>query len=192
MKEPYGEGLASHAGPESCAGTRKGAGEALTGVHTGQPLSCEINRSRMPTLLIGAEGNTEHGVRRESCEGSAQSKTLSMCENSLHGNREIPEIPAQVGGTGRPEKAECRTSGMDVSGKSDGCVVPEKPTNKGKSPAEMVEERQPTKGNTSLAAVAQTLSWFATSFCLRGVRRAYVGPWTLFMCPPVLLRYYPR
>jgi len=52
MKEPYGEGLASHTGPESCAGVREGAGEALTGVHTGQPLSCEINQSGTPTLCL--------------------------------------------------------------------------------------------------------------------------------------------
>jgi len=31
MKVPYGEGLASHTGPESCVYTRKGIGEALTG-----------------------------------------------------------------------------------------------------------------------------------------------------------------
>jgi hypothetical protein len=31
MKESYGEGLASHTGPESCVGVRKGSGEALTG-----------------------------------------------------------------------------------------------------------------------------------------------------------------
>jgi len=29
MKEPYSEDLASHAGPESCAATRKGRREAL-------------------------------------------------------------------------------------------------------------------------------------------------------------------
>jgi hypothetical protein len=32
MKELYVEGLASHDGPESCAGVREDAGEALTGV----------------------------------------------------------------------------------------------------------------------------------------------------------------
>ena len=42
MKESYGEGLASHTGPESCVGRRKTAGEALTGVHADQPLSSEI------------------------------------------------------------------------------------------------------------------------------------------------------
>jgi hypothetical protein len=45
MKESYSEGLASHTGPESCAGAREGTGEALTGVHTGQVLSSEITTS---------------------------------------------------------------------------------------------------------------------------------------------------
>jgi hypothetical protein len=45
MKEPYGEGLASHPDPESCAGHRNMAGEALTGAHAGQPLSSEISVS---------------------------------------------------------------------------------------------------------------------------------------------------
>ena len=35
MKELYVEGLASHDGPESCAGACEGAGEALTGVRAG-------------------------------------------------------------------------------------------------------------------------------------------------------------
>jgi hypothetical protein len=35
MKESNIEGLASHDGPESCAGVHKGVGEALTGVRAG-------------------------------------------------------------------------------------------------------------------------------------------------------------
>jgi hypothetical protein len=35
MKESYSEGLAIHAGPESCGGVREGTAEALTGVRTG-------------------------------------------------------------------------------------------------------------------------------------------------------------
>lgn len=31
MKEIYGEGLATHTDPESCAGSHQGTGEALTG-----------------------------------------------------------------------------------------------------------------------------------------------------------------
>jgi hypothetical protein len=41
MKEPYAEGLATHGAPESCAGSRKGAGEALTGAQAGRVLSRE-------------------------------------------------------------------------------------------------------------------------------------------------------
>ena len=65
MKESYGEGLASHTGPESCVGRRKAAGEALTGVHAGQPLSSEINSIGVPTLLSEAEGNIEQDGIRE-------------------------------------------------------------------------------------------------------------------------------
>jgi RNA-directed DNA polymerase len=59
MRESYGEGVAHHTGPESCAVDRKVKGEALTWVRTGQPLSGEINKSRTPTLLSEAEGHTE-------------------------------------------------------------------------------------------------------------------------------------
>ena len=66
MKESYGEGLASHTGPESCVGRRKAAGEALTGVHADQPLSSEIKPSGAPTLLSEAEGNIAWDDSRES------------------------------------------------------------------------------------------------------------------------------
>jgi len=42
MKESYGEGVASHIGPESCASAREGGGEALTGVRAGRVWSREI------------------------------------------------------------------------------------------------------------------------------------------------------
>ena len=45
MKESHGKDLASHPDPESCAGGRKVAGEALTGAHAGQPSSREIIKS---------------------------------------------------------------------------------------------------------------------------------------------------
>jgi hypothetical protein len=41
MQESYGEGLATHTGPESCVVVRKDGGEALTGERAGQPLSRE-------------------------------------------------------------------------------------------------------------------------------------------------------
>jgi hypothetical protein len=45
MREPCKKGVAHHLGSESCARVRKEAGEALTGVHTGQVLSSEITTS---------------------------------------------------------------------------------------------------------------------------------------------------
>jgi RNA-directed DNA polymerase len=172
MKEPYSEGLANHTSPESCAGTREGAGEALTGVHTGRVLSCEINPSGTPTLFTCAEGNILHGAKRESCEGPAQSETLCMCGNSSHGNREIPETPARDEGAGRSEKAECRTSDMHVSGKSDGCIVPEKQPNEGSPSSEAVEGRRPTERNILQAATPRTQSRTRVSIGLQGVREA--------------------
>ena len=58
MKEPYGEGLASHTGPESCAGRREAAGEALTGVHVSQVFSCEINAPGVPNLWTWAKATS--------------------------------------------------------------------------------------------------------------------------------------
>ena len=42
MEVSYGEGVASHTGPESCAVVREGRGEALTGGGAGRVLSREI------------------------------------------------------------------------------------------------------------------------------------------------------
>ena len=51
MKEPRREGVANRPDPESCAGGRKDAGEALTGVQAGWVWSSEIMlTSRVPTL----------------------------------------------------------------------------------------------------------------------------------------------
>jgi hypothetical protein len=55
----HDEGVANRIDPESCANTREGIGEALTGERIGQPLS------RESTLILGAdvvpvtEGNTD-------------------------------------------------------------------------------------------------------------------------------------
>lgn len=56
MKESYGKGITSRADPESCAGVRKGASEALTGAHAGRVLSRE-------SLLPGADAVELSGRR---------------------------------------------------------------------------------------------------------------------------------
>src|SRR6266700_3299262 len=49
MQESYSEGVATHAGPESCAIPRKDDGEALTGVRAGRVLSRETKLPRRKT-----------------------------------------------------------------------------------------------------------------------------------------------
>jgi RNA-directed DNA polymerase len=172
MKESYRKDLASHPGPESCAGDREVAGEALTGVHAGQPSSCEIRQSGTPTLLSEAEGNIGQGDLASPVSSPAQSKTLGMRENSSLGNQDIPCTPAPDVGAGRSGKAVGQKPDAHIHGKSDGCVVPVKPSNKeGHKPsAEMVEERQPTKGNTPSETVPRTQSRTSASLARLRVR----------------------
>ena len=174
MEESHRKDLASHPDPESCTGGRKDAGEALTGAHAGQPLSCEISHFGVPTMSDKAEGNTTSGDIGKPNVDPAQSKTLCMRGNSLHWNREIPQVPIADGAAGRPVKVEDRTTGMHACGKSDGCVVPEKPPNKdGVIPsAEAAEGRQPTKGNVLPLAALWTLSRDSASIGLQRVREA--------------------
>ena len=62
MKESYVEDLASHGGPESCAGVREGAGEALTGVHAGRVIEPRNAFDWGADAVVFSEGNTVDGV----------------------------------------------------------------------------------------------------------------------------------
>jgi hypothetical protein len=110
MEKSYGEGLASHTGPESCAVVRKGQGEALTGVRAGRVLSRENNYA-----LTGSPGS-----RRRTCSAEGESGCIvsARCIRSLrgrrprsthgntsHGNREILWSPPQESG-GRVGKSK--------------------------------------------------------------------------------------
>ncbi len=106
MKESYGEGLAIHAGPESCTTACKGSCEALTGARTGRVLSRESN------LLRGADAVGECGRphpvhrNREVCRNPARSETPNTYGNTSHENREIPCPPETNGVPGRIGKSE--------------------------------------------------------------------------------------
>ena len=103
MKVSYGEGLATHTDPESCAIARKGEGEALTGVRAGWVLSREIDApSRERWALRDADAveisGRQHPRRRsgETPRNPARSETPRMYGNTLRGNREIPRPSAVV------------------------------------------------------------------------------------------------
>jgi hypothetical protein len=114
----YGEGLATHTDPESCAGSRKGAGEALTGAHAGRAIEPRKH------LLLGADAVIASGRQHDpaqECEhgiGLARSKNSGSREGdgrgcmrgiSMRENREVPCSPVADGATGRGGKAKAVT-----------------------------------------------------------------------------------
>lgn len=106
MKAPYVEGVANHDGPESCACTRKGVGEALTGVRTGRVLSREITKSGVPTLLSEAEGNTAGGA------------TASL-RATLRGRRPLARADSSCARTGRSTSRPRRMVPRAASGRPE-------------------------------------------------------------------------
>lgn len=122
------------------------------------------------------EGHTQHDVNRKTCCDSARSETLSMPGSDLHASWEISSVPEPrgAGGTG---KAQSHNPVVHAVEKSDTCVVPEKPSNNGKSPmgepTEMVEGRRVAKGNVSKNPAPRTPSRTkVASMGLDGVRIA--------------------
>jgi len=104
MKESDVEGVANHDGPESCAGSREGAGEALTGVRAGWVLSRET------PVFRGADALTRSGRQyspqryRELRRGPARSETPCTRGIFKRENREIPCSPdvGDQAASGRP------------------------------------------------------------------------------------------
>jgi len=179
MQEPHRKGVANRPDPESCAGEGNDAGEALTGAHAGQVLSSEITTIGVPTLLTDGEGHMEDSVTRELFPDAAESKPLSMCGNSMRGNRETLGILLPDGGGGRSEKANGRTSGTHVPGESDSSIVPKKRANKAATmprmapaAAESVEERGLTEGNAKRTLLVPDAEPGKRGIGLPGVRAA--------------------
>ena len=111
MKESYGEGLATHTGPESCGANREGGDEALTGVRAGRVLSRE--RNLCPRADLRGADAVEEGGRlhpghryREMPGDPARSETPRMYGNTSRENREIPCPPATNGVAGRVGKSK--------------------------------------------------------------------------------------
>jgi len=106
MKESYGEGVAIHTGPESCTLTRKGLGEALTGVRAGRVFSREILlESRVPTLWDRWKATLGVSLARDTL-GPCAVADLGTYGNTSHGNREIPYWPSGRGSGGHVGKSE--------------------------------------------------------------------------------------
>ena len=102
MQESYGEGLATHTGPESCAAVR----EALTGGRAGRVLS----RERTPLRDADAveEGGRPHPARRnrKTRWSPARSETPCMSGHTSRENRESLWSPVADGAPGRIGKSK--------------------------------------------------------------------------------------
>ena len=59
MKVHCDEGVATHIGPEPCAGVREDVGEASAGEHIGQPLSRETVVIPGADAVYSSEGNMD-------------------------------------------------------------------------------------------------------------------------------------
>ena len=172
MKVQHGKDVASHSGPESCGGARESAAEALTGETGGSAIEPRNPKFGTPTQLSDAEGEMNQGDSCESWGSPARSETLHTPGSFLHRSW---EISAEPGATtlGSPGKANGRTPGPPAVEKSDALIVPEKPSNKGQPPTEMVEGRSAAKGNAGQDPAPRTQGRTScASMGLEGVRQA--------------------
>jgi RNA-directed DNA polymerase len=175
MKESHTEGPASHGGPESCAGAREGAGEALTGVYMGGVLSRENRRNQGADDVVLSGRQHAYAQNGESTSNPARSETSSTCRNSMRENREIPCLPFERDSEGRAGKVDDRNPAMHGHGKSDNSIVPAKPPNKaGRPAAEVVEGRGLTKENASQQNAHRTQSRESVPNALERIRRAAI------------------
>ena len=96
MRTLYVEGVATHDGPESCVGARKGGGEALTGVRAGPAIEPR-NHGVRGADAVKRSGRPHRGRRyREPPADPARSETRCMYGVSMRENREIPCSPGRL------------------------------------------------------------------------------------------------
>ena len=106
MEELYVEGLATRGGPESCVASRKGRGEALTGVRAGRAIEPRNPTSGCPRR---SDGGRQHpwSRYREWPGDPARSGNHGMYGTSMRENRESPCPPVRAGlRAGRPGNAK--------------------------------------------------------------------------------------
>ena len=106
MREPYGEGLATRADPESCGVVHKGRAEALTGARAGRVLSRERADLRDADAVGGCGRQNRAHRYREMRRGPARSETPSMYGSTLLENREVLCPPAADEAAGRVGKSK--------------------------------------------------------------------------------------
>lgn len=106
MKEPYSEGVAHHADPESWGGRREATAQALTGGSAGRVLSRENDK------LWDADGVVLAGRQHRYCQHSARQyeshavKDLEHARTPIARNPGYPAVSQAYGCLGRDEKPQ--------------------------------------------------------------------------------------
>ncbi len=157
MEVHCNEGVAIHIGPEPCAVTREGVGEASVGDGTGQPLNHGIGMVSGAEALLLAEGNTIWRV-------SASALSARRGRRSWHVPtllvRELGDLMTGQEGMrpiGPYREGEEPQPMMNGREKPDSVVVATKPVNKAVQPAaEPVERRTGTERNTGECSMCRT------------------------------------
>ena len=159
MKESYGEGLATHTGPESCVGGPQGRVEALTGARAGRVLSREMNLTSGDADAVGeAEGNTGRvDIARRAGAPRGQrprARTETPCAGTGR-SRGRPRRMAPRAASGSP-----RTHADDERAREVGQArsTGKSPNKAGRPAAEGVEGRGLAKGNPSQQNAPRTQS----------------------------------
>ena len=107
MEEPYAEGLATHGGPESCAGVRKGAGEALTGAQAGRVSSRENAFTfGVPTVWTYRKATPGRSRSRERVGPHAVVDLAHVCETPRTGTGRSQDRFVGEGRRGRTGKSK--------------------------------------------------------------------------------------
>ena len=88
MQVLYSEGVATHTGPEPCAGPREGPGEASAGERAGRPLSRERVTVPGADVVTVTKGHT-NGRVSASARRPGVVRDPGMHGRSLSGNQEI-------------------------------------------------------------------------------------------------------
>src|SRR6266849_7638586 len=100
MKESHGEGLATHADPESCGAACKGSVEALTGARAGRVFSRErISLRGADAVRRSGRLHSAHRYR-EMRRDPARSETPCTYGHTSHENREVLCSPAAAAAVG--------------------------------------------------------------------------------------------
>ena len=108
MQVHHDEGVANRIDPESCADTREGIGEALTGERIGQPLSRERFLFWVPTPCKWRKA-THPGASSRALGRPGVVRDPGMCRRSLRGNREISRSTVRQQPSVRIGKARSRS-----------------------------------------------------------------------------------